>query len=147
MTINLNSNSPNDTRKIGQKTGKFLQGNELILLHGDLGSGKTEFTKGLSQSLDLDPQEVVSPTFTLVNFYQGKYNLYHLDLYRLGNNCLNNLPEIDDYLYDSIIVVEWAQYLDQSYIQLKNVINVYLTIIGDAKRSIMLKTPLDYLKF
>jgi tRNA threonylcarbamoyladenosine biosynthesis protein TsaE len=130
MTIELPSLSPGDTVRIGEKIGRQLKGNEIIFLVGDLGAGKTLLTKGIARSLGIDPEEVVSPTFTLINQFQGTNDrrLYHVDLYRLGEATYQGLPEIDDYIDEGVIVIEWAQYLHPSYFKLKHAITITLEL-------------------
>lgn len=104
MTSRLNSPSPGRTFDIGKKIGRCLQGNEIILLCGELGAGKTLLTKGIADSLGIDPDEVVSPTFTLLNRYEfpgrkiqhhnGSMDswLIHFDCYRLADLVAGNGP-------------------------------------------------------
>src|SRR6267142_3732288 len=73
----------NETFDLGRRIGAQLIGGEILLLNGPLGAGKTMFVKGLAAALDIDPEEVTSPSFTLVNPYQGRLPLFHIDLYRL----------------------------------------------------------------
>ena len=126
MTIEFRSHSPAETVAIGEKIGRQLKGNEIIFLVGDLGAGKTLFAKGIAGALGIAPEEVVSPSFTLINEFRGKDNrrFYHLDLYRLGPSEENHLPEIDDYIGEGVMVIEWAQFLHSSYFKLKDSIKV-----------------------
>jgi len=119
MTTSIISGSPAETFKIGETIGRKLKGNELILLNGDLGAGKTLLTKGIASAIGIDPEEVVSPSFTLINEFKGKkgFRLLHADLYRLGPS-VGSLPEIDDFIGERVIIVEWAQYLPPSYARL-----------------------------
>ncbi|MCP5054629.1 MAG: tRNA (adenosine(37)-N6)-threonylcarbamoyltransferase complex ATPase subunit type 1 TsaE, partial [bacterium] len=71
MTIKVHSNSPADTYRTGESLGEQLKGSEVILLKGDLGAGKTLLTKGIAAALGIESEEVVSPTFTLINEYRG----------------------------------------------------------------------------
>src|SRR6478609_2865132 len=77
------SNSPDDTFDYGHQLGTALEGGEILLLSGPLGAGKTIFVKGICAALGIDSEDVTSPSFTLVNPYSGRLQLYHLDLYRL----------------------------------------------------------------
>ncbi len=144
MTIKLTSTSPDETYNLGLTLGKCLKGTELLLLHGDLGAGKTLLTKGIAETLNIDAEEVVSPTYTLMNRFDGHFPLFHLDLYRLGNAIKGNLPEIDDYLNEGIIIIEWAQFLDTSYARLSNTININIHVEDEDTRKIEIETRLTY---
>lgn len=89
-----------------------LKGNELIAMKGELGAGKTTFTKLVGKALNVK-EDIISPTFNIIKVYKCKLgNLYHIDAYRLEN--LGYDPVLDDYLYDynSLRFVEWFNYLD-----------------------------------
>ncbi len=130
------SNSPDQTFDIGQKIGHSLKGNEVLLLSGDLGAGKTLITKGIATALNIDPDEVVSPTFTLMNRFEGRFTLYHLDLYRIGEAIQGPLPEIDDYINEGIIIVEWAQFLGPEYENLPNSLKINIIVSSEDTRKI-----------
>lgn len=106
----VETNSPEQTQDLGEALGRLLGSAAVILLAGDLGAGKTCFTQGLGRGLDLPAQEpVVSPSYTLMNQYRGRLDLYHFDLYRL--NHVDDLLDLgfDDYLCGSgVTVVEWG---------------------------------------
>jgi tRNA threonylcarbamoyladenosine biosynthesis protein TsaE len=140
MNIKVTSHSPDDTFKIGENLGKQLKGNEIILLHGELGAGKTLFTKGIAAAAGIDPKDVVSPTFTLINQYPGQHHFkfFHFDLYRLGPH-VSHLPEIDDYLDEGLMVIEWAQYLNPAYYDMKQVIQVYFYLSEEDDQSRILE--------
>ncbi|MGY5246158.1 tRNA (adenosine(37)-N6)-threonylcarbamoyltransferase complex ATPase subunit type 1 TsaE [Lactiplantibacillus plantarum] len=103
--------SPEATMAIGAKLGQLVQPGDLILLDGDLGAGKTTFTKGLAKSLGI-PNNVKSPTFTLIREYrQGRLPLYHMDVYRLEDGGAEDL-DLDEYFDgDGVSVVEWSQFI------------------------------------
>ncbi len=110
--LDIISHSSGQTQRLGARLGELLQGGELILLDGQLGTGKTTFTQGLAQGLGIT-EVVNSPTFTLLKEYPGQPALYHFDLYRLDN------PEeildlgFEDYFYGTgVCVVEWAEKAD-----------------------------------
>ncbi|MFN2491344.1 MAG: tRNA (adenosine(37)-N6)-threonylcarbamoyltransferase complex ATPase subunit type 1 TsaE, partial [Pyrinomonadaceae bacterium] len=77
------SRDARETFELGKQIGDELRGGEILLLDGPLGAGKTIFVKGVAAALDIDPEEVTSPSFTLVNPYAGRLQLFHLDLFRL----------------------------------------------------------------
>lgn len=108
------SHSPADTFKFGERMGKHLSGGEIILLDGALGAGKTIFVKGLASALGLEAHDVTSPSFTLVNRYEARLTLYHLDLYRLTDGASAAYAvDLDELLLDerAVIVIEWAERL------------------------------------
>jgi tRNA threonylcarbamoyladenosine biosynthesis protein TsaE len=104
-----------DTVEVGRKLAALLKPPQLLLLRGDLGTGKTTLVKGIAQALDAaDPDEVTSPTFTLLHEYDGTQNgkpvkLFHLDVYRLeGERQLETLG-LDELLTpDALVLVEWG---------------------------------------
>jgi len=95
------------TEKLGQSLGKTLGKGDFIALTGDLGAGKTAFTKGIALGLGIS-DDITSPTFTIINEYPGPVPLAHMDVYRLKN--LDELENIgfDDYLDGYVVVMEWA---------------------------------------
>ena len=107
------SRSPEETFEAGRRVGLRLAGGEILLLSGPLGAGKTVFVKGLAAALGLDPAEVSSPSFTLVNRHsQGRLLLYHIDLYRLDEGATAaHAVDLDELLSDerAVIVIEWAE--------------------------------------
>ncbi len=110
--VQLTSHSPRETRQWGERIAKRLWPSSIICLQGNLGSGKTTFVKGLAKGLGIAPTKVNSPTFVLLNIYDGKWSLYHFDFYRLEE--LREIEKIgyDEFLYgDGIAVIEWAERL------------------------------------
>ena len=106
----IHSTSEKITRKIGFEFGKKLTGGLTIALNGNLGSGKTVFIQGLAKGLGIQTI-VTSPTFTIVQQYKGKqWDLYHIDLYRLVDDCDAQAFGIEDFLgaSNAITVIEWA---------------------------------------
>lgn len=149
MNTSFLSTSPEQTFQLGEKIGACLKGDEILLLSGELGAGKTLMAKGIASAIGIDQHEVVSPSFTLMNHFEGKYQLFHIDLYRLGESMggdLRHLPEIDDYMGEGVIIVEWAQFLDASYFQSKEVVDIRFQITPEDKRQIRISTSLDYIK-
>jgi tRNA threonylcarbamoyladenosine biosynthesis protein TsaE len=107
------SRSVEETFELGRTVGARLAGGEILLLDGALGAGKTVFVKGLAAALDIDVDEVTSPSFTLVNRHDdGRLTLYHLDLYRLPEGAhAAHAVDLDELLADesAVIVIEWAE--------------------------------------
>jgi tRNA threonylcarbamoyladenosine biosynthesis protein TsaE len=101
-----------ETFALGQRIGKGLSGGEVLLLNGSLGAGKTVLVKGIAHALDLDREDVTSPSFTLVNPHQGRLLLYHIDLYRLDEGAsAAHAVDLDEILIDenAVVVIEWAE--------------------------------------
>jgi tRNA threonylcarbamoyladenosine biosynthesis protein TsaE len=104
------THSAEETFDLAKKLAKGFRGTEVVFLIGELGAGKTVFTKGLAAGLGLKNIHLVcSPTFTLLNVYQARVAIYHFDLYRLtGDAELLDLG-FEDYLGEGVVVVEWAE--------------------------------------
>ncbi len=106
--IELISSSEKETVSIGEGLSRLLKPGDIVALVGDLGSGKTYFTKGIAMGFGISPDIVTSPSFTLVNEYEGKIKLFHIDAYRLEKEDFL-LTGLDEYFYeDGITVMEWA---------------------------------------
>ena len=102
--------SPSETEKIGFEMGKNASAGDIYCLSGDLGVGKTVFTRGFAKGLGVEDEYITSPTFTIINEYEGRLNLYHFDVYRIGS-----IEEMDDTGYEDyffgngVCLVEWAE--------------------------------------
>lgn len=97
-----------ETRDVGERLGRVLQRGDVVLLSGDLGTGKTCLTQGIGRGLDC-PAQVNSPSFVLMNEYDGRERLYHVDLYRI-----EDVEELDDlglwdYAEKGVLVIEWPE--------------------------------------
>ncbi len=104
------TNSEKETFLLAKNLAKNFRGKEVVLLEGELGAGKTIFAKGIAAGLGLkDVHQVCSPSYTLVNIYQAKYPIYHIDLYRLSKDAEIMDLGWEDYLGQGVIVVEWAE--------------------------------------
>jgi tRNA threonylcarbamoyladenosine biosynthesis protein TsaE len=104
--------SAEETFELGRSLAERLSHQAIFLLSGDLGAGKTAFTKGLAAGLEIDPADVTSPSFALINVHEGRLRLYHIDLYRLDQGaCFElGLEEILDEAR-AVTVIEWAERL------------------------------------
>lgn len=106
----LDSQSEQDTRAIGKRLGESCHPGDIVLLHGDLGVGKTVFTKGFAEGLGIQ-EPVSSPTFTIVQIYEtGRLPLHHFDVYRIAD--VEEMEEIgyEDYFYgNGVCLIEWAE--------------------------------------
>jgi tRNA threonylcarbamoyladenosine biosynthesis protein TsaE len=107
------SKSSRQTMNLGRKLGKLAQGGEIVGLIGELGSGKTCFVRGVTDGAGVIKEAWVrSPTFTLINEYQGRLPVYHIDLYRVGNQAEFEGLNLREYLYsDGISLIEWFEYM------------------------------------
>jgi len=145
MDFSLLTSLPEETQALGERLGRLLRGDELVLVSGDLGAGKTVFIKGLAAGLDIPAAEVVSPSYVLMNLYAGRHDLYHFDLYRLGvmPEALEN--PVDEFLGAGVLAVEWAQYLDAGYFSLPQAVAVTLNEEGDGRRRITVRSRLRHL--
>ena len=102
-----------ETIELGEKLGRLLSGGAVVLLIGDLGAGKTAFSKGIGKGLGVK-RVINSPTFTIVKEYQGDtLTFYHLDLYRLDG--LNNDYDLDEYIEatDTVCAIEWPNQVSE----------------------------------
>ncbi|HNS05523.1 MAG TPA: tRNA (adenosine(37)-N6)-threonylcarbamoyltransferase complex ATPase subunit type 1 TsaE [Candidatus Saccharicenans sp.] len=134
--LTLLARSEEETFELARKLGQTLQGEEVILLIGELGAGKTLMVAGLAAGLGVNEQTYVcSPSFTLINVYQGRVTLYHLDLYRLSD------PEeivdlgLEDLLGSGIVAIEWAEKLPYEIKGVK-VIKIFIEVINEDQRRI-----------
>ena len=106
--------NPDETFRIGKQTGAQLSGGEILLLDGPLGAGKTVFVKGLATAIGVDPDEVTSPSFTLVNPYDGRLPVFHIDLYRLDEGApAAEAVDLEEMLSNeqAVIIIEWGHRL------------------------------------
>jgi len=139
--IELISNSEAQTIQFGERLGKILKKGDVVALSGELGSGKTYFTKGVAKGLGIPPDLVTSPSFTLVNEYEGKCKLFHIDAYRLEKEEFLSAG-LDEYFYeDGITVMEWADRWPE--ILPENTIWVRLEILDENKRKIIIRGTSD----
>ena len=108
------SRSNEQTLELGRRLGEQLNGGEVVLLFGPLGAGKTVFVRGMASGMGLQPDEIRSPSFTLINEHQGRFVFYHVDLYRLSPASLTDLGLEDLYRSDAVVAVEWAERLEEA---------------------------------
>jgi len=132
------SSSPEQTFNYGHQIGARLEGGEILLLSGPLGAGKTLFVKGICAALGVAEEDVTSPSFTLVNPYTGRLQLYHIDLYRLDEGAsAAHAVDLDELLSDerAVIVIEWAERMG-NYPLPNNVWLIKISGDGDPPRHI-----------
>jgi tRNA threonylcarbamoyladenosine biosynthesis protein TsaE len=116
LTRTVTSYSETETAAAGRELAQALPPGSIVLVSGDLGAGKTAFVRGLAEGLGIDPAEVTSPTFTLIQEYSGgRLPLYHVDLYRLESNEVNDLGLDDLTLEGGVTAVEWPDRLPRPF--------------------------------
>ncbi len=109
QSLTLNSHSPDQTQLLGSYLGKLAQKADVLLLTGELGTGKTCLVQGIARGLDVE-EYAFSPSFVILRQYHGRLPLYHIDFYRL--DTLDEIASVglEDYFYgDGVCVVEWAE--------------------------------------
>lgn len=112
MTEAIGSASERDTVSVGQRLAERLRAGSVVLLSGELGTGKTAFVRGLALGLGIDPNEVSSPTFALIQEYRGgRVPLYHADLYRLTTREAEDLGLEELAEAGGILAIEWPERL------------------------------------
>ncbi len=129
------TSSPEQTWRTGRMFGKLLNAGDTVCLYGDLGAGKTNFTYGIAQGLEVQEQYITSPTYTFVNEYQGRVPLYHIDLYRLKEPGELEGIGFEEYLEsDGVTVIEWAELAEDELPD--EYLSVYFSSIDEKSREI-----------
>lgn len=106
-------NNENTTMELGEKLGSLLNPGDIICLNGELGTGKTHFTKGVAKGL-LIKDYITSPTFNIVNEYNGRLKLYHFDVYRVNDPDEIYAIGFDEYIFsDAVSIIEWSIYIEE----------------------------------
>ena len=126
--------SQEDTERLAETLAGTLRGGDVVLLSGPLGAGKTAFVRGLARGLGVDPDEVSSPTFTLVHEYRGgRLRLFHADLYRLGTAAAEDLGLHELGIRDGVLAIEWPDRLGHAF---RGAIEVEIAIEDETSRRI-----------
>lgn len=135
MEYKLTTNNIYETIELAQNIESERFPNMIICLNGELGSGKTVFTKGVAQALGIK-ETITSPTFTIIKEYSGEMDLYHMDVYRLDGNVEG--IGIEEYFNkDGIVVIEWAETIKD--VLPKERLEIYFKVVGENKRIITIK--------
>jgi tRNA threonylcarbamoyladenosine biosynthesis protein TsaE len=144
VMVECTTSSPEQTYELGRKLGEKLNGGDIVLLHGELGAGKTLFTKGIARGLGIvDTTTVVSPSFTLVNIYKARLDIVHGDLYRLDSDAVFELG-LEDYMdQEHIMIIEWAEKARDFFTD--NVLDITIEHTGESARKITFRSPQEYL--
>ncbi len=126
-----------ETEDLGRKIGEKLKKGDVVSLRGSLGAGKTVLAKGIARALGIT-EAIVSPTFTLVQEYDGREKLYHLDIYRLSGEDEFESMGGEEFLYpDGISLIEWSEKIDSMLPP--STIYIDITINDDLTRKITIK--------
>jgi tRNA threonylcarbamoyladenosine biosynthesis protein TsaE len=132
--VTRTSNSEDDTIAIARELARELKAGAVLLLSGQLGAGKTAFVRGLAAGLGIDPDEVSSPTFTLVHEYRGgRVTLYHADLYRLERTTTEDLGLEEKGVAAGVLAIEWPDRLTHT---LTGATSITIDIVDDTTRRI-----------
>lgn len=130
-----------EMKDLGNKIGRSLKGGEVICLVGDLGAGKTHLTKFIGEGMGID-EYITSPTFAILNIYEGKIHLNHFDMYRLEEDVEFEDLGFDDYLFsDDVNIIEWPERI-KKYLP-KFLINIEIKTLGEEKRQVNITTNYD----
>lgn len=137
MEKEILTHSKEETIKLGEYVSKLFKVGDIILLTGDLGAGKTTFTQGVANGLDIK-EKVISPTFNILKcYFNNKLNLYHIDAYRLEDNKSDiGLEEFIE--GDGVCLIEWPNYID--YLIPNDYLEISIKNLGDNNRSFIFKT-------
>ncbi len=131
MTTHV-TRSEAETSGVGRRLASQLRAGDVVLLEGPLGAGKTAFVRGLAEGLGAAPEDVSSPTFTLVQFYRGQPSVQHVDLYRLTPAEVDDLA-LEDLAEDAVMAIEWP---DRWRHAPAGSLRVAITVIDDDTRRI-----------
>jgi len=132
--------SAEETVNLGKNFGSRLQPGDVVALWGDLGSGKTTFTRGIARALGASPSiPITSPTFTIINEYHGVLNLYHIDLYRISGVADLETLTLREILYGhGVCVIEWPDRLEKEELP-ENRWDVLFDVIDENERLIIIE--------
>jgi tRNA threonylcarbamoyladenosine biosynthesis protein TsaE len=148
MDFDVVSNSPDETIEVGRRLGSQLEGGEVIAVCGPLGSGKTHLIKGIAAGAGAkDSRQVNSPTFVIVNEYSGRFDIYHIDAYRLNSIAEFEMIGFDDFCYpQSVVLIEWADKIE-SALETIDYIRIELLHAGESKRKIHIRNTPAYIVY
>lgn len=133
--LTLLTQSESETLAEGERLGRDLGPGDTVLMYGALGSGKTVMARGIAIGLGVPPEDVRSPSFTLINPYRGRFNVYHVDLYRIEKpEDLDELGLEEILEGDGVAIVEWAERL--AFLRPRRCLEITLTSGGGNERQI-----------
>jgi tRNA threonylcarbamoyladenosine biosynthesis protein TsaE len=135
--VTRTTGSEQETAAVARELALTLRPGDVLLLSGNLGAGKTAFVRGLAEGLGVDPDDVSSPTFTLVHEYRGgRLTLYHVDLYRLDRAATEDLGLEEMGVGDGVLAIEWPDRLTHSMPGARSVV---IDIVDDTTRAIRIE--------
>ncbi|MCH8215635.1 MAG: tRNA (adenosine(37)-N6)-threonylcarbamoyltransferase complex ATPase subunit type 1 TsaE [Planctomycetes bacterium] len=145
--MDIITRSAAETIELGRRIGSALQGGEVFAVEGPLGSGKTQLIKGIAAGADAEAlDQVNSPTFVLVNEYQGQFDIFHIDAYRLDTAAEFEMLGFDDFLYpQSVVLIEWADKVT-TVLETLDCISVKFRHISQEQRAISIQNLPNHLK-
>ena len=138
--IILELNSLEITDSVAREIASNLFPGAIILLWGNMGTGKTTFAKSLCAGLGILPETVISPTYTMVNIYSGKWEILHVDLFRLTTSeQLDDFDSADLFAEKGITLVEWPEFISE-FLTDEPVLNLHFKTISENKRQLIMKS-------
>ena len=137
MTRTIVTNSEEETVAAGRRLASRMAVGTVVLLHGDLGAGKTALVRGIAEGLGVPADEVSSPTFTLIQEYRGRLPLYHVDLYRLAAGEADDLG-LEELSQTGVLAIEWAEKWTHPA---GLTIDIRLEATGDSQRRLQISEP------
>ena len=148
MRREITTHSPEETMAFGRSLTELLAPPKLVLLCGELGAGKTTLVKGIAAAFEAAAEEdVTSPSFTLVNPYDGRLRVFHVDLYRLDEGAsAAHAVDLDEILTDenAVVIIEWAERMGRYPLPKENVWRISITGDGEEPRAIKIEDDLTH---
>ncbi len=146
MDLEIVTTSAEQTIEVGRRIGAQLKGGEIIGICGQLGSGKTHLIKGIAAGAGAkDYKNVNSPTFVIVNEYFGRFDIFHVDAYRLNSIEEFEMIGFDDFCYPrSVVLIEWADKVEAALRRI-NYTRIELFHEGPTRRKIQITNAPDYI--
>ena len=136
-TARYQTQSEDETQQVGRQLAAQLRAGDVLLLSGDLGAGKTTFVRGVAEGLGIEPDQVSSPTFTLVHEYAGgRLRLFHADLYRLERAATEDVGLEEMGVADGVLAIEWPERLTHS---LPGATRVDIELVDEVRRRITIE--------
>ncbi len=137
LQTTIDSDSPDATRRIAARIGRRATPGLVLAIQGDLGSGKTCFVQGLAHGLGVPPEVyITSPSYTLVNSYEGRLPLHHVDLYRLAGGDLEDIGLYDLMVPPAVTAIEWPERMAED--RPAQILTVRLQVVGVDRRRLTL---------